>query len=145
MNACQSLSLNCFITEYYQQQIDALSNRVNQSVAVLEQYCVSTPPPPPPIVTTAAAHITTTPKGRSRRPPKHLNGHAARLLDAWFAENVDNPYPDQQTVKQLATQGMISPDQVKKWFCNKRSRTANTRSFNEIVKLRKARKQQDRL
>ena len=149
MELSASYQLRPLIDNYFDQQICSLNSRISNSLCFLEQY---TALPPPPQLTTAKPEATTTtdkisttparqnPAKPSRRPPKHLSNAATLLLEKWYRANLDNPYPNHSTITQLATEGNITKDQVKKWFCNKRSRSANTRSFNDIVKLRKAQK-----
>jgi hypothetical protein len=57
---------------------------------------------------------------------KQLPEKAVRLMNAWYAEHEDNPYPNRNDLDYLATNGEIKESQVKAWFSNKRNRTQNT-------------------
>ena len=54
---------------------------------------------------------------------RFLSTKAVSLLNQWFQENRDYPYPDECTTDFLAKQAEISAKQVKKWFANKRVRS----------------------
>ena len=70
---------------------------------------------------------TTTRTVRSTtKPNKQLPEKAVRLMNAWYEEHDDNPYPNRNDLDYLATNGGIKESQVKAWFSNKRNRTQNT-------------------
>ena len=54
---------------------------------------------------------------------RFLGSKAVSVLNKWFIENRDYPYPDEQTTDYLAREAEISVKQVKKWFANKRVRS----------------------
>ncbi len=54
---------------------------------------------------------------------RFLSTKAVSILNHWFQENRDYPYPDEATTDFLAKQAEISAKQVKKWFANKRVRS----------------------
>ncbi|RNA25746.1 Pre-B-cell leukemia transcription factor 4, partial [Brachionus plicatilis] len=54
---------------------------------------------------------------------RFLGSKAVSILNKWFIENRDYPYPDEQTTDYLAREAEISVKQVKKWFANKRVRS----------------------
>lgn len=45
------------------------------------------------------------------------------ILNRWFNENLNFPYPDETMTNLLAKEASISPKQVRKWFANKRVRS----------------------
>ena len=45
------------------------------------------------------------------------------ILNKWFYENLDYPYPDESMTNVLAKEANISAKQVRKWFANKRVRS----------------------
>jgi hypothetical protein len=45
------------------------------------------------------------------------------ILNKWFYENQDYPYPDENMTNVLAKEANISAKQVRKWFANKRVRS----------------------
>ena len=47
---------------------------------------------------------------------------AISIMNAWYVENVDNPYPSKSECEIMANRGNVQLVQVKKWFCNKRLR-----------------------
>ncbi|CAF1306209.1 unnamed protein product [Adineta steineri] len=57
---------------------------------------------------------------------KQLPEKAVHLMNTWYAEHEDNPYPNRNDLDYLATNGGIKESQVKAWFSNKRNRTQNT-------------------
>ncbi|CAF1049129.1 unnamed protein product [Rotaria sordida] len=64
---------------------------------------------------------TTTIKSNKQLPEK-----AIHLMNTWYLEHEDNPYPNRNDLDYLATNGGIKESQVKAWFSNKRNRTQNT-------------------
>ncbi|CAF4447792.1 unnamed protein product, partial [Adineta steineri] len=60
------------------------------------------------------------------KPSKQLPEKAVHLMNTWYAEHEDNPYPNRNDLDYLATNGGIKESQVKAWFSNKRNRTQNT-------------------
>ena len=59
-----------------------------------------------------------------------LNPKAVELMEHWYKQNLDHPYPSHQVVKYLANVGGITITQVKKWMANKRVRSYNTLMMN---------------
>ena len=64
-----------------------------------------------------------------------LNRQAVRLMERWYTMNIHHPYPSEETVKSLSSNGNITVAQVKKWMANKRVRTCNTMSHNYFTQL----------
>lgn len=126
------------LDNYYNKHHLILTQRVSQSVTMLENYHLNDVS----LITSVnpvQCRMNNKPKRISRRrPPKHLKPEAHAILMSWYRDHKDNPYPDMRVCRQLAEKAEVSLPQVKKWFCNKRARTNNTRSLAEIVKLRKA-------
>ena len=58
-------------------------------------------------------------------------------MERWYQHNEEHPYPNQDATQLLATAGSISPEQVKKWFANRRLRNGNTKDLTEIARRRK--------
>ncbi|KAK6180728.1 hypothetical protein SNE40_008726 [Patella caerulea] len=56
-----------------------------------------------------------------------LNQDAISVMQRWYEQNKENPYPSKQDKEDIARLGGISITQVKSWFANKRNRTNNTR------------------
>ena len=71
-------------------------------------------------------------KTRSR-----LTATAISIMERWYQQNEEHPYPNQDTTQLLATSGNISPEQVKKWFANRRLRKGDTKKLSEIARRRK--------
>jgi hypothetical protein len=102
-----------------------------------------------------SSHITSTPKagishydsGYFSSSPSHtpennrtelksrklLNPKAVQLMEQWYLENYDHPYPNLESIERLAAEGEIRVTQVKKWMANKRVRSNNTLSYNQSV------------
>ena len=62
-----------------------------------------------------------------KAPYTLLNEQSRSILNQWFEEHANNPYPSEEEKQQLAAMCGISVGQVKSWFANKRNRTNNTR------------------
>ena len=56
-----------------------------------------------------------------------LNADATNVMQTWYDEHLDNPYPSKNEKDELAQRGGITVTQVKSWFANKRNRSNNTR------------------
>ncbi len=65
-----------------------------------------------------------------------LNVVAVRIMNKWYEQNIDAPYPANETAEVMANAGGITVEQVKKWFANKRMRSGNTKSIKEQAKSR---------
>ena len=59
----------------------------------------------------------------SYKTTRFLGSHAVSVLNKWFNENREYPYPDDAITDLLAQEANISSKQVKKWFANKRVRS----------------------
>ena len=68
-------------------------------------------------------------KGR----PKPLNDQAVRIMTNWYERHIEHPYPNASAAEVLAKTGNITVEQVKKWFANKRMRSANTKPQREMA------------
>lgn len=79
---------------------------------------------------------------RSKNVRRFLNRTAVRLMEAWYQQNFDHPYPPDDIVVRLAIEGGISASQVKKWMANKRVRSYNTLSFNGSIHPKKLKRLQ---
>jgi hypothetical protein len=61
-----------------------------------------------------------------KKSSKHLPEKAIRLMNTWYMNHQDNPYPNRHDLDYLSQHGEIKESQVKAWFSNKRNRTQNT-------------------
>ena len=59
--------------------------------------------------------------------PLPLSGVAIRIMTNWYERNIHHAYPSNETAEVMAKAGKITVEQVKKWFANKRMRSANTK------------------
>ena len=59
---------------------------------------------------------------------KYLNPQAIDLMELWYQENQQHPYPSIPDLNELAHDGHITVAQVRKWMANKRMRSSNTTS-----------------
>ncbi len=66
----------------------------------------------------------------SRTPNTPLSSRATQLLNKWFREHKENPYPTETDKQKLVKDTGMLMTQVKCWFANKRSRTNNTRKVS---------------
>ncbi|XP_067654426.1 uncharacterized protein [Haliotis asinina] len=70
----------------------------------------------------------------SARPvSRNLNPESIVLMEKWYHEHLNNPYPTQTEAEDMANKGGISLSQVRKWFSNKRHRTRKPRSVKAAV------------
>ena len=65
-----------------------------------------------------------------------LNSEAIQMLEVWYLDNAERPYPGKQAVSRLARTGNITPAQVRKWLANKRVRSLNTKGKGRTSKAR---------
>ena len=63
------------------------------------------------------------------RKKKKLPQRATRLLNEWFEEHLDNPYPTEEEKKLLSSCCDITVEQVSRWFANKRARSKAVRGI----------------
>ena len=63
------------------------------------------------------------------RRKKNLPQKATKLLNEWFKQHLDNPYPTDEEKKVLSSRGGITIEQVSTWFANKRSRSRAARGI----------------
>jgi hypothetical protein len=61
------------------------------------------------------------------------------VLNKWFFENQEYPYPDDNMTNILAKEANISAKQVRKWFANKRVRS--NKCFKQTCRTKKDRRQ----
>ena len=59
---------------------------------------------------------------------KYLNPQAIDLMELWYRDNQQHPYPSIPDLNKLAHDGHITVAQVRKWMANKRMRSSNTTS-----------------
>ena len=86
-----------------------------------------------------STHVKSVSRSSGRRL---LNPQAVHLMKTWYQANHSHPYPDDEVVNDIASEGNISHAQVKKWMANKRVRSFNTLSFNGSMHPRKKRRMQ---
>lgn len=68
-----------------------------------------------------------------------LSKRAVNMMEEWYQRNFEHPYPSSTAVEALAKAGKITPEQVKKWFANKRNRSKNSKSTIEIANMKRKR------
>ncbi len=56
-----------------------------------------------------------------------LSDEATEIMNAWFDDHVNNPYPHPEEKERMARAGNITVKQVTAWFSNRRNRTQNTK------------------
>ena len=69
----------------------------------------------------------------SGRKKKGLPQKATRLLNEWFDQHLDHPYPTEQEKRLLSARGDLTVEQVSRWFANKRSRSKAMRGIPQKV------------
>lgn len=58
---------------------------------------------------------------------KQLGNKPREILNTWFQEHTDNPYPSETEKMVLANATGLTVSQIKSWFANRRSRANNRR------------------
>lgn len=58
---------------------------------------------------------------------QQLSEHAVGIMNEWFEDHLNNPYPTSEEKERLAALGKITVKQVTAWFSNRRNRTQNTK------------------
>lgn len=56
-----------------------------------------------------------------------LPDFAVDLMNEWFEDHINNPYPTLEEKEKMAKQGGITIKQVTAWFSNRRNRSQNTK------------------
>nr|CAH8841438.1 unnamed protein product [Trichobilharzia regenti] len=64
-----------------------------------------------------------------------LNSNAVDIMEDWYLNHEDKPYPSTIEKQWLAANGGITVMQVNSWFANRRTRASNTRPKKNRVKL----------
>lgn len=118
-NETFSDSYKDYLNIYYDTEICKIIDRVEKSIAILEQ--------------TEKETIKRDSKGRQ------ISRNAIRMMEQWYEQHLDHPYPTVIEYEDLACAGDINISQVKKWFANKRNRSNNTRPLNEIAREKRQR------
>ncbi|XP_021369004.1 uncharacterized protein LOC110460439 isoform X2 [Mizuhopecten yessoensis] len=106
---------------HYDSQLHQIMTRVEQSLALLQESSTS------PC------------SSRVIKPRPLLSKKSVKVMEDWYKDHLEHPYPTGSTVELLAERGRISCEQVKKWFANKRNRSNNTRTLTEIAKAKRKR------
>lgn len=65
--------------------------------------------------------------GEKRPNYTMLSDEAKSILNQWYMNHINNPYPSDTEKQELANRCNISLSQVKSWFANKRNRSNNTK------------------
>lgn len=66
-------------------------------------------------------------KTKNDRKSRLLPKHAVKVMQIWYEENLDNPYPSREVTLSIATEGAVTVEQIRKWFANKRNRSRNNK------------------
>jgi hypothetical protein len=61
----------------------------------------------------------------SKKP--QLPDDAIDILNEWFDDHINHPYPQMEEKERLARWGNITVKQVNAWFSNRRNRSQNTK------------------
>ncbi|KAH3883405.1 uncharacterized protein LOC127834374 [Dreissena polymorpha] len=99
------------INAYYNRKLLALLENVEEKLATLES------------IKAAGRKRCIMANKKSRLLPKQ----AVKMMESWYSENLENPYPSRESTLSMAEEGGISVEQIRKWFANKRNRTRNSR------------------
>ena len=89
-----------------------------------------------PVAPTAPAVTTTHSVRREVKRSLPLNKKATAIMEKWYENNQEHPYPSYDTAQSMAQSGGITSEQVKKWFSNRRLRKRNTKSWKLITERR---------
>ena len=75
---------------------------------------------------------SSSPVSHHRQRP-YLTPRSINLMERWYQDNRQHPYPSSEVVKYMSDIGGITVTQVRKWMANKRSRSYNTLSYNRTI------------
>ncbi|KAL3842222.1 hypothetical protein ACJMK2_020261 [Sinanodonta woodiana] len=109
-----------YLNAHYDLQLHMLHDRVEKSMTLLEKTQMEND----------AINNRTT---RHFKPRPLLPKHATKIMEDWYSQNSEHPYPNPIQAAAIAEAGNIGVEQVKKWMANKRKRTCNTRTLTEIA------------
>ena len=110
------------LNQFYDNQLHTIMERVEKSLGLLSS---------------TKRDIINLTKIFKTRPL--LSKRAVNMMEEWFQRNYEHPYPSPTAVEALAKAGDITPEQVKKWFANKRNRSKNVRPNNEVANMKRKR------
>ena len=65
------------------------------------------------------------PKAKSNELP----ARAIEMMNVWYQENTEYPYPSTEDYKVMSSAGNITLTQARKWFANKRIRSGFTKGL----------------
>lgn len=71
--------------------------------------------------------VKSTKAKKSARVKKLLSDDAVEIMNDWFDDHINNPYPTQEEKERMAYNGNITVKQVTAWFSNRRNRSQNTK------------------
>jgi hypothetical protein len=111
---CQEKSSNYY--EYFSTGINAL-NKVKPAKNIPAES-VSTP-----LQNNASQLAKELKKSRKHQ----LSEQAVVIMNEWFLDHLNNPYPQPEEKERLAKLGNITVKQVTAWFSNRRNRSQNTK------------------
>lgn len=80
-----------------------------------------------PFTNTKTSQSKSTKVKKSARVKKLLSDDAVEIMNDWFDDHVNNPYPTQEEKERMAYNGNITVKQVTAWFSNRRNRSQNTK------------------
>jgi hypothetical protein len=86
-----------------------------------------------------SGHLNTSANLNSGRANRFFPDSVVDILNRWFNENQEYPYPDDNMTNILAKEANISAKQVRKWFANKRVRS--NKCFKQTCRTKKERRQ----
>lgn len=75
------------------------------------------------------AHLRTQYIAEIGRKKKKLPQRATKLLNEWFEQHLDHPYPTEGEKRTLSARCDITVEQVSRWFANKRTRSKAMRGI----------------
>ena len=117
-NYCQAKSA----TNYYANYSTAtnMSNNKNKLMPARKNPVASTSTPLQIEASNLAKEL--------KKSRKHqLSEQAVDIMNEWFEDHLNNPYPQPEEKERLAKLGNITVKQVTAWFSNRRNRSQNTK------------------
>lgn len=77
--------------------------------------------------TTSPVPVSNKQKSNRTNRKQLLTEDAVELMNEWFEDHINNPYPQPEEKERLALLGGITVKQVTAWFSNRRNRSQNTK------------------
>ncbi len=131
------------INSYFDTQLHILLDKIEQSLCILDQVTTDQTLPllPSDVEMPVVPSIKTSAKSLvkpKKLKPAPFQPKVIRVMQKWYNQHCEHPYPSYETAEVMAETGNISVEQVKRWFANRRVRDGNTKHLSVIALRRRS-------